>query len=74
MQGSVSCCCSSPVMTAASAALQIGYTLQHPSVVTQERDTLLPAVSTLLRATPAEFTALRSAVVEGGVWWPAMGC
>lgn len=39
----------------------------------QERDALLPAVATLLRATPAEFKALRSVVVEGGSWWPAMG-
>ncbi len=34
----------------------------------QERDALLPAVATLLRATPAEFRALRS-VVSGGSWW-----
>jgi hypothetical protein len=47
--------------------------VQQPSVVTQERDALLPAVATLLRATPAEFKALRSVVVEGGAWWPAMG-
>lgn len=38
----------------------------------QERDALLPAVATLLRATPDEFRTLRS-VVEGGSWWPAMG-
>ncbi len=32
---------------------------------TQERDALLPAVATLLRATPAEFRALK-AVIETG--------
>ena len=54
--------------------MHFGYTLvQQPFVVTQERDTLLPAVATLLRATPAEFKALRLVVVEGGAWWPAMG-
>ncbi len=40
------------------------------AVLLQERDALLPAVATLLRATPAEFRALRS-VVAGGSWWPA---
>ena len=62
------------IVAAASLPCRLIYTLlQHPLVIMQERDALLPAVATLLRATPAEFKALRSVVVEGGAWWPAMG-
>lgn len=40
-------------------------------VVTQETEALLPAVATLLRATPDEFRALRS-VMGASTWWPAL--
>lgn len=39
---------------------------------TSETEALLPAVATLLRATPNEFRALRS-VVGASTWWPALG-
>lgn len=50
------------------------FVMAHLRGRTQERDVLLPAVATLLRASPQEFHALKSAVDSGGAasWWPRL--
>ncbi|KAK9815909.1 hypothetical protein WJX72_011792 [[Myrmecia] bisecta] len=42
----------------------------HAAGRIQERDVLLPAIATLLRATPQEFRTLKAAVDGSNSWWP----